>query len=87
MSLGKYNEGIGTATRIKKYAAGGVRNLVADEPNGMCARQIQLLTAGDLTSVKNHLDQEMGPITGLPAGIIEGSFSEVNCTADFIAFF
>lgn len=87
MAIGKYNEGTGTALKIKKYSSGALRNLVNDSPiSGLCARKIVLLADGDLTSALDWNNQEMGPITGLKAGDVLCCLSEVNATVDFVAY-
>ena len=88
MSIGRFNPDTATSSKSKQYASGGARNLVADSPGGgLCARKIVLLASGDLTSCKDGSDLEMGPFSGLPAGFEHvGSFSEVNATVAFIAY-
>lgn len=88
MSAGKYNDSQSSATKIKQYASGGARNLVADSPDGAtCARAIELLAdSTTTTSVKSAADVEMGPITGWPKGIKMGEFSEVTSDVAFIAY-
>lgn len=88
MPAGKHNTNTDSGLKAKQYAASGVRDLVADSPNGAtCARKIVLLAAGDITSCKDFQDVERGAFTGLPAGYVhEMSCSSVNCTVAFIAY-
>ncbi len=88
MSTGNRNNNTETPIKIKQYAAGAARDLVADSPDTKtCARAIELLAASTtVTSIKSSANVEMGPITGWPAGLKLGQFSEVNADVAFIAY-
>ena len=88
MPQGKYNDSQSSGFKIKQYASGGARNLVADSPDGAsCARAIELLSdSTTTTSVQGPDGTEMGPITGWKAGLKVGAFSTINSDVSFIAY-
>ena len=88
MPAGKYNDSQSVGFKLKQYASGGARNLVADSPDGAtCARAIELLAdSTTMSSVQGPDGTEMGPITGWKAGRKDSSFSVVNSDVAFIAY-
>lgn len=88
MATGNRNNNTETAVKIKQYASGGARDLVADSPDGKtCARAIELLADSTTTSsVKSGANFEMGPITGWKQGVKLVQCSEVNSDVAFIAY-
>jgi hypothetical protein len=73
--------------RWKQYASGGLRDLVADSPDGnSCARLVVPLAAGDFTVCKDAAGVDR-PVTGLPVGYQHlANVSAVNATVAFIAY-
>lgn len=88
MPAGKYNDSEATGFKLKQYAAGALRDLVADSPSGQhCARAIELLAdSTTMTNVQGPSGNEMGPITGWKAGLKIGAFSAVYSDVPFIAY-
>ncbi len=71
----------------KQYAASGLRDLVADSPDGTKpARRVVLLATGSFTVLKNAANVD-GPIGPLPAGFVhDGYVTEANADQAFVAY-
>ncbi len=72
----------------KQYAAAGLRDLVADSPDGTKpARRVVLLVAGSFTVLKDAENRD-NPIGPLPAGYVhDGYVTEANADQAFIAYY
>jgi hypothetical protein len=92
MATGKINESTSTSQKIKVFAGGSNVNLttVANGApiEGQCARKVRFLAAGNLTSLKNHLDVEQiaASLAQNDREEIENAISEINYSAAFMAF-
>ena len=88
MSAGRRSKNATYAPNWKPFAALTAVNCIAESPDGAtCAWKVVLLSAGDLTLLKDA-DGVDRPITGCPAGFEhEADVSAVTCSAPFVVYF